>query len=74
MDKILNFSFTNTTVNKDQILKLINLYENENYFELIDNCLSKNRNKVNKIINDHNGKIEFIPIKNGAKINIKFLK
>ena len=29
---------------------------------------------VNKIINDHNGSIEFIPIKNGAKINIIFIK
>ena len=29
---------------------------------------------VNKIVNDHNGKIEFIPIKNGAKINIIFLQ
>ena len=27
---------------------------------------------VNKIINDHNGKIEFIPINYGAKININF--
>ena len=37
-----------------KLVKLINLYENENYFELIDNCLSKNRNKVNKIINEKN--------------------
>ena len=29
---------------------------------------------VNKIINDHNGKINFISTKNGAKINIIFLK
>jgi len=29
---------------------------------------------VNKIINDHNGSIEFIPIENGAKINIIFIK
>ena len=29
---------------------------------------------VNKIVNDHNGKIDFIPIKNGAKINIIFIK
>ena len=27
---------------------------------------------VNKIINDHNGKIEFIPIANGAQIEIIF--
>ena len=29
---------------------------------------------VNKIINDHNGSIEFIPIENGAKIKIIFIK
>jgi len=29
---------------------------------------------VNKIINDHNGSIEFIPIENGAKIKIEFIK
>jgi two-component system nitrogen regulation sensor histidine kinase NtrY len=29
---------------------------------------------VNKIINDHNGSIEFISIKDGAKIKIKFIK
>ena len=29
---------------------------------------------VNKIINDHNGSIEFIRIKDGAKIEIKFIK
>ena len=29
---------------------------------------------VNKIINDHNGSIDFIPITNGAKIIISFKK
>ena len=29
---------------------------------------------VNKIINDHNGSINFIPLNNGAKIQIKFIK
>ena len=29
---------------------------------------------VNKIINDHNGSIKFIPISNGAKIHIRFKK
>ena len=29
---------------------------------------------VNKIVNDHNGKIEFIPINDGAKIQILFIK
>ena len=29
---------------------------------------------VNKIINDHNGKVEFIPLDEGAKIKIDFIK
>jgi len=29
---------------------------------------------VNKIINDHNGSIKFLPLKDGAKIIINFLK
>ena len=29
------------------------MYEDENYFELIDNCLAKNHVKVNKIINNN---------------------
>jgi len=29
---------------------------------------------VNKIINDHNGKINFAPLENGAKIEIIFIK
>ena len=52
MDKILNFSFKKNKVSQEEILKLINLYENENYFELIDSCLSKNHTKVCKIINN----------------------
>ena len=29
---------------------------------------------VNKIINDHNGEINFIPVDDGAKIQINFIK
>ena len=29
---------------------------------------------VNKIINDHNGKINFVSLENGAKIEIMFIK
>ncbi len=29
---------------------------------------------VNKIINDHNGSIDFIPINNGAKVKVNFVK
>ena len=52
MNKIYNFCLNKNKISRTEILKLINSYENENYFELIDNCLSKNRNKVNKIINE----------------------
>ena len=53
INKILNFCFEKSKINRDEILKLINIYEEENYFELIDNCLSKNNNKVCKIINNN---------------------
>ena len=53
MNKILNFCFKKNKINRDEILKLVNLYEDENYFELIDNCLAKNHSKVNNIINNN---------------------
>ena len=29
---------------------------------------------VNKIINDHNGKLNFLPVSDGAKVEINFKK
>ena len=52
MNKILNYCFKKK-INREQIIKLINPYENENYFELIDGCLSKNYKIVGKIINNN---------------------
>ena len=54
MNKILNFSFTKNKITREEILKLINSYEDENYFELVDSCLSKNHKTVCRIINNKN--------------------
>ena len=53
MNKILNYCFNKNKISRNEILKLINLYEDENYFELIDYCLAKDLNKVRKIINNN---------------------
>ena len=53
MNKVLNFCFKKNKINRNEILKLINLHGDENFFELIDYCLAKNFTKVINIINNN---------------------
>ena len=53
---------------KNNIKKILNPY-----FTTKKNGTGLGLSIVNKIINDHNGKIDFIPIENGAKISVIFL-
>ncbi len=54
LEKIANFSFKRKSIGTNEILKLTNLSENYDIGELIDSCLSKNKKKINKILNENN--------------------
>ena len=52
-------------------LRNVRLIKSSNFYESLS---WPDMSIVNKIINDHNGKIEFIPVKEGAKIKLFFTK
>tara|TARA_B100000085_G_scaffold215889_1_gene200231 strand:- start:96 stop:1070 length:975 start_codon:yes stop_codon:yes gene_type:complete len=54
LEKIEVLSITKKNFSTEDILKLTNLSENYNIFELVDNYLAKNQKKVSKIINENN--------------------
>ena len=72
-DDHINFTIIDTGVGfgnlKSSIKDILNPY-----FTTKKNGTGLGLSIVNKIINDHNGNIEFIPIDNGAKIKILFKK
>ena len=54
LEKISSFAINRKKLTIEDILILTNLAENYGISELVDNCLSKNVNKTNKILNENN--------------------
>ncbi len=53
LNKISNFLINKEKINIEEVIKLTNLAENYGISELADTCLSKNTNKINKILNEN---------------------
>ena len=54
LKKIKFYLTKKKSISTEEILKLINLSENHTFYELIDNCLAKNKNKTINILNENN--------------------
>ena len=52
--KLKNLSVSKQNINVEDVIKLSNLAENYNVFELSDNYLAKNSKKVSNILNENN--------------------
>ncbi len=70
-DDNININIIDNGIGFDTFTKNIKDIVNP-YFTTKKNGTGLGLSIVNKIINDHNGKIEFIPINDGAKVNIYF--
>ena len=53
IDKIENFLIGRKKINLEEIMKLTNMSNNNNYSELVDNCLAKNERKIINMINEN---------------------
>ena len=58
LNKISLFLLSKEKINIEDVKKLTNLAENYSISELVDNCLSKNINKINKIFNENTFSVE----------------
>ena len=58
LQKIESFIKNKSKIDSKDILSLTNLAENYNVSELIDSCLSKNKNKTVRILNENNYSLE----------------
>jgi DNA polymerase-3 subunit delta len=54
LNKIEYFIKNGKKITSENISKLINLNENYSIFELVDNCLAKNKKKIINILNENN--------------------
>jgi len=54
LEKIKNYYNKRKNISTEDIIKLTNLAENFDIAELIDNCLIKNKKKIQNIINENN--------------------
>ena len=54
INKIAQFSTNGKKISEEIIAKLTNLNEDHNVSELVDNCLAKNKKKIDKILNENN--------------------
>ena len=54
INKIAQFSTNGKKISEEIIAKLTNLNEDHNVSELVDNCLAKNKKKIDTILNENN--------------------